>query len=233
MAPDQQLPRPAWSADIAVDPGSDLWVFGYGSLMWNPGFPFAERHAATLPGYHRSFCVASHRYRGTPERPGLVLGLDRGGSCRGIVFRVAAADVPVALDYLWEREMDNRVYLPKLLQVRLRGRRSADRNALLDALRAAEIALPAGFGADSPYDDTLDHAVHAFLARTNAALAVAQLDDLTRERDQVNLPGTTDQYPNWRRKLSMTLEELADAPEPAAVAAILAAARPPSPPAGR
>ncbi len=126
MAPDSQLPRPAWSADIAVEPGSDFWVFGYGSLMWNPGFPFAERHAATLPGYHRSFCVASHRYRGTPERPGLVLGLDRGGSCRGIVFRVAAEDVPVALDYLWEREMDNRVYLPKMLQVRLRGGRSGE-----------------------------------------------------------------------------------------------------------
>ena len=110
-------------------------------------------------------------------------------------------------------------------------RRSADRGALVAALRAADIALPAGFGADSPYDDALDHAVHAFLARTNAALAVAQLDDLTRERDQVNLPGTTDQYPNWRRKLSMTLEEFADAPEPAAVAAILAAARPSSSPA--
>ncbi|WP_042444212.1 malto-oligosyltrehalose trehalohydrolase [Azospirillum sp. B510] len=112
-----------------------------------------------------------------------------------------------------------------------RRRRDADRGALIDALRAAEIALPAGFGPDSPYDEMLDHAVHAFLARTNAALAVAQLDDLTRERDQINLPGTTDQYPNWRRKLSMTLEELADAPEPAAVAAILEAARPPSPPA--
>lgn len=107
-------------------------------------------------------------------------------------------------------------------------RRSADRTALVDALRAADIALPAGFGPDSSYDDTLDHAVHAFLARTKSALAVAQLDDLTGERDQVNLPGTTDQYPNWRRKLSMTLEELADAPEPAAVAAILAAARPAS-----
>lgn len=126
MAPDSQLPRPAWSADITVEPGSDLWVFGYGSLMWNPGFPFAERHAATLPGYHRSFCVASHRYRGTPERPGLVLGLDRGGSCRGIVFRVPAPDVPAALDYLWEREMDNRVYLPRMLQVRLRDGRSAE-----------------------------------------------------------------------------------------------------------
>ncbi|ANC91823.1 gamma-glutamylcyclotransferase [Azospirillum humicireducens] len=133
MAPDSQLPRPAWSADIAVEPGSDLWVFGYGSLMWNPEFPFVERHAATLPGYHRSFCVSSHRYRGTPERPGLVLGLDRGGSCRGIVFRVAVADVPATLDCLWEREMINRVYRPKLLQVRLRDGRSAGG---LEAVRA-------------------------------------------------------------------------------------------------
>ena len=125
MAPDAPLPFPAWTRDIAVEPDTDLWVFGYGSLMWDPGFTFVERHAATLPGYHRSFCVASHRYRGTPERPGLVLGLDRGGSCRGIVFRVATADVPATLDYLWEREMDNRVYLPRMLRVRLRAGRSA------------------------------------------------------------------------------------------------------------
>ncbi|SMH45260.1 malto-oligosyltrehalose trehalohydrolase [Azospirillum agricola] len=107
-----------------------------------------------------------------------------------------------------------------------RDRRRADRGALIDALRAAAIPLPAGFGADSPYDDALGHAVHGFLARTGSALAMVQLDDLTGERAQVNLPGTVDQYPNWRRKLSLTLEELADAPEPAAVAAILAAARP-------
>jgi len=120
MTPDSSPPHSAWTQDLTVKPGTDLWVFGYGSLMWNPGFAFVERQAATLPGYHRSFCVASHRYRGTPERPGLVLGLDRGGSCRGIVFRVAAADVPATLDYLWEREMDNRVYLPRMLRVRLR-----------------------------------------------------------------------------------------------------------------
>lgn len=126
MAPDSPLPHPAWTRDIAVEPDTDLWVFGYGSLMWNPGFTFVEQHAATLPGYHRSFCVASLRYRGTPERPGLVLGLDRGGSCRGIVFRVAAADVPATLDYLWEREMDSRVYLPRMLRVRLRDGRSAE-----------------------------------------------------------------------------------------------------------
>ncbi|CAO3421522.1 gamma-glutamylcyclotransferase [Azospirillum doebereinerae] len=125
--------RPVWSSDIAVTPGADLWVFGYGSLMWNPGFPFVERHAATLGGYHRRFCVASHRYRGTPERPGLVLGLDRGGSCRGIVFRVVAESVPEVLDYLWEREMDNRVYRPKILRVRLRDGVSAEGAGVVDA----------------------------------------------------------------------------------------------------
>ncbi|HYD68457.1 gamma-glutamylcyclotransferase [Azospirillum sp.] len=112
---------PAWAGDIAVAPGTDLWVFAYGSLMWNPGFPFEERHAAVLHGYHRRFCVSSHRYRGTPERPGLVLGLDRGGSCRGIAFRVAAGNVPAALDYLWEREMITRVYRPKRLPVHVLG----------------------------------------------------------------------------------------------------------------
>ena len=106
--------------DITVVPGADLWVFAYGSLMWNPGFPFLESHPAVIGGYHRRFCVSSHRYRGTPERPGLVLGLDRGGSCRGMAFRVAPDHVPETLDYLWEREMINRVYRPKLLPVRLR-----------------------------------------------------------------------------------------------------------------
>ena len=69
----------------------DLWVFGYGSLMWRPGFFYAERRKATLHGWHRSLCVYSHVYRGTPEQPGLVLGLDQGGQCQGVAFRVDAA----------------------------------------------------------------------------------------------------------------------------------------------
>lgn len=117
---------PDWSQDVTLIPGADLWVFAYGSLMWNPGVPFIERHLALLNGYHRRFCVASHRYRGTPERPGLVLGLDHGGSCRGIVFRIAATEVPAALDYLWDREMTNRVYRPLFRRLRLQDGRKVE-----------------------------------------------------------------------------------------------------------
>lgn len=88
----------------------DLWVFGYGSLMWRPGFTFVERVPALLRGVHRALCVYSTRYRGTPERPGLVLGLDRGGSCRGIAFRVAAPEVAETRAYLTDREMSGYVY---------------------------------------------------------------------------------------------------------------------------
>ncbi len=97
----------------------DLWVFGYGSLMWDPGFAFGEAQPALLRGYHRRFCVYSHTYRGTPERPGLVLGLDRGGSCRGIAFRVRAGDVAPALRYLWDREMGRNTYRLRELKVEI------------------------------------------------------------------------------------------------------------------
>ncbi len=101
-----------------LGPGRSLWVFGYGSLMWNPGFSYAERRPGLLRGYHRRFCVYSVHYRGTPERPGLVLGLDAGGSCRGIVFRVPEADTAPVLHYLWERELITEVYRPHFLTVR-------------------------------------------------------------------------------------------------------------------
>ena len=82
----------------------DLWVFGYGSLMWRPGFDFVEQVPARLIGEHRALCVYSFDHRGTPEKPGLVLGLDRGGACRGIAFRVAAQHRAATIDYLRERE---------------------------------------------------------------------------------------------------------------------------------
>lgn len=97
--------------------GRDFWVFGYGSLMWNPGFPHAEARPALLRGYHRRFCVWSHSYRGTPERPGLVLGLDRGGSCHGMALKVGSEISEQVLDYLHEREMSTRVYHPRLVRL--------------------------------------------------------------------------------------------------------------------
>src|SRR3974390_2704937 len=87
-----------------------LWVFGYGSLMWRPGFDFLERGPARLIGEHRAFCVYSFVHRGTPEKPGLVLGLDRGGACRGVAFRIAEKNRTATVAYLRAREQITSVY---------------------------------------------------------------------------------------------------------------------------
>lgn len=91
-------------------PGHQLWIFGYGSLMWRPDFPFTERAVATIAGWHRAFCIASTVHRGNRERPGLVLGLDRGGACRGVAYRVAPAHEAAVLAYLRKRELIYGVY---------------------------------------------------------------------------------------------------------------------------
>ncbi|MGJ4859080.1 gamma-glutamylcyclotransferase [Labrys sp. KB_33_2] len=95
------------------------WVFGYGSLMWNPGFAFEERQNALIRGLHRALCIWSHVHRGTPEKPGLVLGLDRGGSCRGVAFRVASENWDATVDYLRRREQATSVYIEILHEARL------------------------------------------------------------------------------------------------------------------
>lgn len=98
---------------------SQFWVFGYGSLMWRPGFPFIESQPAIIHGYHRSLCIYSHVHRGTPDRPGLVLGLDRGGSCLGLAFRVAWDRRDDTLAYLRDREQVTMVYLERHVHARL------------------------------------------------------------------------------------------------------------------
>lgn len=120
VATDTVLPYPRPSElDL---PRGDLWIFGYGSLMWDPCFPHVDSAPALIYGYHRELCIYSSRWRGSPERPGLVLGLDRGGACRGVAFRIAAAHVARSLEALWEREMRRGVYHPRLLHARLPAR---------------------------------------------------------------------------------------------------------------
>jgi glutathione-specific gamma-glutamylcyclotransferase len=115
-------------------PRGDLWIFGYGSLMWSPGFRASQQSAALARGYHRAMCILSHRYRGTPDKPGLVMGLCRGGSCWGMAFRVPAARARRVLAMLWRREMLNRVYKPKLIPVMVAPRSRGGRAKRLRAL---------------------------------------------------------------------------------------------------
>ncbi len=104
-----------------LPPGEDVWLFGYGSLMWNPLIRYAERRPGHVFGYHRSYCLRSALGRGTPERPGLTLGLERGGSCRGLLFRIAADIAEAELDFVWNREMIGRAYTPRLVAARTGG----------------------------------------------------------------------------------------------------------------
>ena len=99
----------------------DLWVFGYGSLIWRPGFEFLERVEARLVGAHRALCVYSFVHRGTPERPGLVLGLDQGGACRGMAYRVAATRRAETIAYLRAREQATMVYRESVRSIWLDG----------------------------------------------------------------------------------------------------------------
>lgn len=109
------LPAMAELAEPAAARPLPDWVFGYGSLIWDPGFDHADSRLAQVHGYHRTFCIRSTRYRGTPEKPGVVLGLDRGGSCIGMAFRLRPETRRAAVDALYEREMTGGVYVARLL----------------------------------------------------------------------------------------------------------------------
>ena len=161
--------EPARRPQLAFPPG-DLWVFGYGSLMWHPGFPHIDERPATLYGFHRAFCIWSHYHRGTPEKPGLVLGLDAGGACRGRVFRVREADRAATVQYLYDRELVSNVYLPRLHKVRPQGlaplpalaffadRRHSQYAGKLDPEKTAAVVLQ-GIGDRGPCSEYLINTV--------------------------------------------------------------------------
>jgi cation transport protein ChaC len=104
-------------------PAGDLWIFGYGSLMWNPGFRFVRKHPARLFGFHRALCIHSTDHRGTRERPGLVMGLAPGGSCHGVAFGVPRRRAVATLRALWQRELCDELYDPRLVDIRTHSRR--------------------------------------------------------------------------------------------------------------
>ncbi|MGR3983715.1 MAG: gamma-glutamylcyclotransferase [Gammaproteobacteria bacterium] len=149
-APMQQTPDfsgahfPPYADASLPLPDGDLWVFGYGSLMWNPGFAVARAMPARLFGYHRRLCLWSTHYRGSAKRPGLVLGLDRGGSCNGMALRVARKHARAAADYLREREMINNAYRPAVKRVYFRGGGGADALTFLSKREHPQFARPLG-----------------------------------------------------------------------------------------
>ena len=175
----------------------DLWVFGYGSLMWNPAFLHEERRLGTIRGYHRRFCLTLTRGRGSPDCPGLMLALDRGGICRGIAFRIAADRLRAELLLVWRREMLSGAYLARWTDVRTEAgivravtfvanqahQRYSGR--LTEAATAERIRLAGGeLGSCRDYFDRTVGALHtlgiADQALTRVGRAVAAGDAATR-----------------------------------------------------
>lgn len=134
--------------------GTPFWIFGYGSLMWNPQFHFDAKHVASIRGYHRAFRVWSRLNRGTPEEPGLVLTLDRGGSCRGLVYRIDPDRVQEEMGRIWKREMTYGSYHPKWLRCHVG-------NETVSALAFTVNRECTGYTGDIPVDVMVKALAHA------------------------------------------------------------------------
>ena len=188
--------------------GHDLWVFAYGSLMWRPGFAYAEARRARLTGYRRAFCIYSVHHRGTPERLGLVLGLDRGGVCEGVAYRIAAADAAAVKTYLRARELVNGVYREAVVPVELE-HRPAEVTALAYIVERAH----------PTYAGRLPLGLQARLIRGARGLSGANLDYLVstvrhlqeigiRERELERLVTMVGPLAWWRAKCGTAHEPL-------------------------
>lgn len=154
---------------------AETWIFGYGSLMWSPGFSYVEARRARLAGFHRAFCVYSIHYRGTQQRPGLVLGLDRGGACEGIAFRIAPEDRAETLRYLRKRELIYAVYREALVPVDLTHTPGQPSKTVWAVTYIAERCHPA-------YAGTLPLHREAHLIRRSIGLGGTNLDYLASTR---------------------------------------------------
>ncbi len=193
---DEQLSE-SLTATVAARPkGAGWWIFAYGSLLWNPLFPFVEARPAMLRGLHRRFCLYSMASRGTPSAPGLVLGLDRGGACTGVVYRLPA---PVALEelhLLWRREMVVGSYRPKWVQVRSGQRQLValtftvrhDHPQYTGKLPLAEQArvIATSRGA---FGSSLDYLERTRVALVTHGIVDAYLESLARSVAEVRRPG--------------------------------------------
>ena len=181
MRSDEQLQ--ALLADTLRGVEGDIWVFGYGSLMWNPILSVAERRVVRISGYHRSFCLRLTIGRGSPERPGLMLALDAGGSSVGLALRIAAETMEQDLALLWRREMSTRAYVPKWL--RAKGK--------LGDVRV--LAFAANRRADN-YVRGLSENETAELLSTGAGFLGTNLDYLVRTHGSLRELGITDRKIN-------------------------------------
>lgn len=191
--------QPASVEDLLVgwNGTDDLWVFAYGSLIWHPGFAWRERRLATVRGYHRSLCLWSHDHRGSPDNPGLVFGLDRGGSCRGVVYRLAGRQVPTYFPALWDREMSTGAYLPRWINCSTEAGpvralvfiMNRDNPAYIRALPEAEL-LAIVRRAAGRYGPCTDYVVQTAQALRAAGIHDARLDAIARrlEQDSHTLP---------------------------------------------
>jgi cation transport protein ChaC len=172
-------------------PKGEFWVFGYGSLMWSPCFSYEAKAPGRAHGYHRALCILSTRYRGTLRRPGLVMGLCRGGSCWGMVFRIDRGQIRRALAHLWAREMPRRTYHPRLVAVRLRSGRTV--RAL------AFVADPT----HSSYVDELDLHGRAKLVAQGIGVRGPCVDYIQNTLDHMHQVGVRD--PHLERVLNAAL----------------------------
>jgi cation transport protein ChaC len=168
----------------SVDRTGDLWLFGYGSLIWNPAFHFAEQRKSRIHGWHRRFCLWTPLGRGSPDRPGLVLGLERGGACTGMAFRLAADQIASELDIVWRREMLSGAYRPRWV-------RAVTAGGTVDAIAFTIDPANPRYAGRLPEEEIVDVVATAvgrlgpctdYLFKTATALKELGLEDRTLQR---------------------------------------------------